>query len=264
MKNKLNIQSIFDSLDGEVNGFNGAGELCTFIRLKGCNFFPNGCSYCDTKYAQNPKPTNWMTIDEIVEHVHFPKVTITGGEALMQKVGVVSLIRALRRRNDFDNINVSVETNGSIPIPFGEASYCCFIGDDKHVRWVVDYKLKNSEREDKMDLSVFSSLRDIDVIKFVISDKEDYKRACSLIKKHSKWVAKKVFSPVVKIRRGVRVDTKFKSEKLNRFLPIFVPFEFVDPEWPCQLVTMMMKDKVPAQFSLQLHKILWPGAKEER
>ena len=43
MKNKLNIQSIFISFDGEVNGFHGAGEMCTFIRLKGCNL---KCSQC--------------------------------------------------------------------------------------------------------------------------------------------------------------------------------------------------------------------------
>ena len=68
MNNKLNVQAIFNSIDGEANGFGGAGELTTFIRLKGCNL---SCSYCDTKYAQSPKPENWMSIDfkTIIKHL---------------------------------------------------------------------------------------------------------------------------------------------------------------------------------------------------
>jgi len=34
--------------------------------------------------------------------------------------------------------------------------------------------------------------------------------------------------------------------------------------WPRQLAEMMIRDRVDAQFSLQIHKILWPDAKEER
>jgi 7-carboxy-7-deazaguanine synthase len=202
-------------------------------------------------YAQEPEPANWMTIDKIVSQVHFPKVTITGGEALLQRSGTVSLIQALRKIQK----KVSIETNGSILIPLAEVSYLCHLADDKYVRWVVDWKLPSSGMEDKMNLNVFSSLRDIDVIKFVISDEKDYKRACELIEKNPNWRAKMVFSPMMElVERNYWGAT---GAKLN-----------LTPElnmsWPRQLVEMMIRDKIPAQFSLQLHKLLWPGAKEER
>lgn len=38
----------------------------------------------------------------------------------------------------------------------------------------------------------------------------------------------------------------------------------VSMSWPRQLVETMIRDRIPAQFSLQLHKILWPGAEEEK
>ena len=44
----LDVYSVYNSIDGEVNGFNGIGECTTFIRLKGCNL---KCPYCDTQYA---------------------------------------------------------------------------------------------------------------------------------------------------------------------------------------------------------------------
>jgi len=63
---KLNVQSIFDSIDGEANGFDGAGQLTTFIRLKGCNL---SCSYCfgirkgrrDPKIILSSKPNKRLT-----------------------------------------------------------------------------------------------------------------------------------------------------------------------------------------------------------
>jgi len=249
MTTKLNVQSIFNSIDGEANGYNGAGELCTFIRLKGC---PLRCRWCDTTYAQESKPENWIDIDEIVKQVCFPKVTITGGDGLFQGEKVVHLIRELRKIKK----KVSVETNGSFLIPFDESGYGCFLSDDKHVRWVVDWKLPSSAMEKHMKDEVFSSLRDIDVIKFVIADEKDYKRACNLIKWYPGWKAKKVFSPMLSVY--TYACCRKSAERCLELPP------GVDMTWPRQLVEMMLRDKVPAQFSLQLHKLLWPGAKEER
>jgi organic radical activating enzyme len=110
--------------------------------------------------------------------------------------------------------------------------------------------------EDKMNLDVFSSLRDIDVIKFVIADEKDYQRARRVIEEHPEWNAKNVFSPMMKV-------SKYKYTVFSDGTREDFPIGF-DMSWPRQLVEMMIRDKVPAQFSLQIHKILWPGARQER
>lgn len=243
MNNKLNIQAIFDSVDGEANGFGGAGELTTFIRLKGCNL---RCSFCDTKYAQNSIPENWMEAEEICEQVHFEKVTITGGEPLLAGDDLISLIRLLLDKGN----KITIETNGSIEIPKD------FFGTFLHrLRFVVDFKLPSSGVMEHMNSTIFSSLRAIDIIKFVISDEEDYKYAKMLIHNHPiSWKAIKVFSPVLgclQYQYGCGGAPIKETAYFNMF-------------WPRQLAEMMIRDKVDAQLSLQLHKVLWPGAKQER
>lgn len=243
MNNKLNVQAIFDSIDGEENAFDGAGQLTTFIRLKGCNFHRyGGCSYCDTKYAQNPKPENWMTIDEIVQQIHFPKVTITGGEPMMQREGVVELLSRLITKH-----KVTVETNGSQLLPV------LYAYSPEYIRFVVDYKLESSGMLEHMNSKIFKNLRAIDVIKFVITDEYDYKYALTVIGQNHNWIAKKVFSPAVRIKWVLDGPQRHPAQK-----------SVIDNRWPRQLAEMMIRDKVDAQFSLQLHKILWPGAREER
>lgn len=233
MDNKLNVQSIFDSIDGEENGFGGAGQLTTFIRLKGCSL---RCKWCDTLYAQNAKPENWMDISEIIQQVYFPKVTITGGEPLLQKEGVEELCSRLVYGT---SCKVSIETNGTI-----QPTY--FL--DK-VRYVIDFKLPSSGMLKHMNTEVFKNLRAIDVIKFVIADEYDYKYAYNVIVQNPSWKAKMVFSPCV---------------GLNGCFEDKFGVNYWDLSWPRQLVEMMIRDRAPAQFGLQIHKVIWPGAKEER
>jgi len=242
---KLNIQAIFDSIDGEENSFQGAGQLTTFIRLKGCQL---RCIYCDTQYAQEAKPENWMTIDEVIQQIHFPKVTITGGEPLLQKEAVEELCSRLQHCSFYGRpYTISVETNGTIqPTYFVDG-----------VRYIVDFKLMSSGVMDKMNALAFSSLRSCDVIKFVISDIEDYKYARMLITEHLNWKARKVFSPAMEIKEVAEI---IQVAALNAW-----PVEnIVDISWPRQLAELMIRDRVDAQFSLQIHKVLWPGIKEEK
>lgn len=244
---KLNIQAIFDSIDGEANAFDGAGQLTTFIRLKGCNLT---CSYCDTKYAQEGYPENWMTVDEIIQKIHFSKVTITGGEPLLQQEGVEELCNQLVYYGKKKH-NVSIETNGTIQPDYFQVN----------VRYVMDYKLPSSGMVTEMKSKTFYALRRCDVIKFVISNLEDYKYAKLQIQMNPSWGANIVFSPALsqlKYECGVS-----KTKMGMRGAPIKSTARF-EMTWPRQLAEMMIKDRVGAQFSLQLHKILWPGAIEER
>lgn len=242
---KLNVESIFNSIDGEANGFLGAGELTTFIRLRGCNL---RCFYCDTAYAQNADVKEEMTVDDIRAFQGLlPKITITGGEPLIQP-GAKKLIYCLVR----DGHQVSVETNGSIPItPLlngkkGKVASRERIASSKlfenNLRYVVDYKLPSSGVEAEMKKEVFDGLRCVDVIKFVIADYSDYYVARGLVVGNKHWRARKVFSPAI-------VD---QSDYTG---------------WPATLAELMIADHEvlsSVQYSLQVHKVLWPNALIER
>lgn len=253
----LMVQAIFRSIDGEANGYIGAGQLSTFIRLQGCNL---RCTYCDTKYAQKMSSEDGalgrMFPEEILRKVkEYPgrKVTLTGGDPLVQLPQVMDLIGELLQAG----FNITVETNGSIPIrrcalhllprvpvPFG-------VGVKGHgsIRFVVDYKLPSSGMEAHMntsiwyDSSIWHDLTPYDVMKFVISDDKDFDRAVMVIRKHSYCKAKMVFSPVI--------DPTAK-----------------DPmAWPSQLASRLVEDQsLPCDisYSLQIHKVLWPHATTER
>jgi len=243
-KIKLNVQSIFHSIDGEINGFQGAGQPCTFIRLKGCNL---RCSFCDTQYSQESEPTNWMTIEEVIEQIKYPKVTITGGEPLLQKDGVFEFCNEIYLRQFFYKTNVSqisVETNGTIIPDFTIWDW---------VRVVMDWKLPSSGMQHKMNLVAFNWLRPQDIIKFVISDWDDYNRAIEVIKENPKWQARKVFSPAITIVHPTIVCRGYTNIEPT-----------VDIEWPRQLLERILSDGLNIQFSLQIHKIVWPGATSER
>lgn len=127
----LAINEIFTSIDGEVNEW-GQGILTTFIRLQGCNL---RCSYCDTEQAQEVTEgcdINDVTIEELVYRAQMmgcPKITITGGEPLMQD-NTMDLIHELISKGFL----VSVETNGTYNMP----NWSCHTGK---LNYIVDYKL---------------------------------------------------------------------------------------------------------------------------
>lgn len=204
------------------------------------NYFVNNMlsHNCDTLYAQNPKPENWMTTEEILKEIgDTSKITITGGEPLYQDI-LPFLARLLDLGKD-----ISVETNGSLPIftrDRGEFNWVWWGGGQGQIRWVVDYKLPSSGMEEFMVPVVFNALREVDVIKFVIADMMDYRRALKIVKLFPSWKAKKVFSPTV-------IDQKDYTG------------------WPARLAEMMIQDNLyDIQYSLQIHKCLWPNAKQER
>jgi len=250
MDARLNVQSIFESFDGEENGFKGAGQLTTFIRLKGCNL---NCAFCDTLYAQNSKPENWMTIAEIIAAIgDAKKVTVTGGEPMLQSENLGFL---LARLLDY-KIDISIETNGSQDInPWMDGCIYNYAWRHENLRWIVDYKLPSSKMESMMKTDCL--LRKVDVIKFVISDEIDYNRALEVIRMHSDWVAQKVFSPGIKIE-----DPTSYTLGLSRVVEI--PAR-IDNEWPRQLAEMMIRDRLQdIQLSIQIHKVLWPNPDQER
>ena len=163
----MRVFSIFLSVDGETNLW-GQGRFSTFIRLAGCNL---ACSYCDTQRARPLDAGNEMLVEDIMKDVHTlgcKKITITGGEPLLQSEELKDLIEALW----FSGHHISVETNGSF------APTLRFVGS-----WVMDYKLPSSGMQKHMVDEYFGFLGTNDYVKFVIQDEKDYREACLVRKR---------------------------------------------------------------------------------
>jgi len=179
----MNVFSIFDSIDGEVN-FHGQGHITTFIRLSGC---PLRCVYCDTLPAQVSENSLTMTpraiVAEILPRKPF-KVTITGGEPLLQEAELEELVRLLWGHHVF----ATIETNGAFPIP-----------SDWPCTWVADYKLKGSGMGKHMSLKHFDALNNDSFVKFVCANRADYEEAKAIglkLRARNCW-ARFAFSPIM-------------------------------------------------------------------
>ncbi len=176
----IEINDLFLSIDGEVNSF-GQGCFTTFIRFANCNL---KCHYCDTDWYTHKE---LMSVDQIIQKVKelgCKKITITGGEPLIQKQGFDELTRKLWHQGFY----ISVETNGTIK-PEGYGIGC----------WIVDYKLPSSGHYDKMRTENFVDLNSGHYVKFVIADKKDYRTAVKEMKllKSVGCQAKFAFSPMI-------------------------------------------------------------------
>lgn len=190
----IKINQIFTSFDGEISPFH-QGKITTFIRMAGCNFYRDGgCSYCDSKPAQvfNEKTDRIIPSEKLLKQffdTHIAKsgvekITITGGEPLIQEEGVYLLSHMALEKGLF----VTVETNGSI-IPTMPIAHPKF-------GYVVDYKLPSSGMQHKM-VNLGGLLTKNDVWKFVIGNYDDYKFARNIVRKMGNFVEALIaFQPV--------------------------------------------------------------------
>ena len=174
----MQVTEIFQSIDGEVNPW-GQGRLSTFVRLSGCNL---SCRWCDT--PQSKVPGIEMPFDKVFEKVQelgCPKVTITGGEPLVQMDGVLHLIDLLLKYD----YKISVETNGSITPPL-------IYLQDKRLSWVFDYKLEfPKEMQTEMMGNILSSRH---WIKIVMGNEDDYQVAINVKNKLQRMGSKASFA----------------------------------------------------------------------
>lgn len=215
----MKVVEIFTSIDGE--GIR-AGMPTTFIRLFGCNLH---CSYCDTRYACEEeeqsvvKPYKIKTAEEIVDIVMrkgIPNVTVTGGEPLIQP-GIEKLLDLLL----FAGCNVNVETNGTRPVP---ARY----RENKDIFFTMDYKCLSSGCP-ASDFYCHNTLRDNDVLKFVVGSLED-------------------------LDQMLEVLDCLESNPAVFVSPVF---ESGSPELQT-IIQYLLKHKLyDVRMQLQLHKIIW-------
>ena len=186
----MNVIEIFSSIDGEGSR---QGLLTTFLRLHDCNI---RCSYCDTTYSYGIDSVfTEMTVAEVanvIESLGNYRITITGGEPLLQEAAVVELIDELNRRNlqimqdntsgqtgltcingadKFDKremlnnspYDFNIETNGTIVPSFQR----------ENVWFTYDYKTPSSLAEESMNVDIFKAATERDLIKFVVGSQED-------------------------------------------------------------------------------------------
>lgn len=176
----MRVVEIFSSIEGEGKR---AGYPCVFVRFAGCNL---RCSYCDTAYAQKPEMGEEMSIEDIVDKVDsfgYSRVTLTGGEPLLQEdiYNLIDKLVDLRKE-------VNVETNGSLGIVhYFEGAASPF--------YTVDYKCLSSGMSKNMNPEVFRSLGRYDVLKFVVGSEEDMQDALRVLNVY-KPKCEVFFSPV--------------------------------------------------------------------
>ena len=160
----LRVSEIFASIQGETSY---VGLPFGFVRLAGCNL---RCRYCDTAYAYEGGEE--VSIPEVIERVEafgIPRVTVTGGEPLLQPEAF-DLVTAFLDRG----FEVLVETNGTVPLaPL----------DPRAVK-VMDVKCPGSGEERKMLWENFSALTPEDEVKFVIASEEDYRFAKEILARY--------------------------------------------------------------------------------
>lgn len=206
----------FVSINGEGTK---AGQLTYFFRFRECNL---NCSFCDTKWANEPDCTDEAVSDEdIYRDVvmgGIDNITITGGEPLYRK----DMDVLLRRLAAIDNIYIEIETNGSIDItPYRNIS-------DK-IAFTMDYKLPYSGMTDCMCETNFGMLNENDTVKFVVADRNDLDAAHAVIDRYA------------------------LAGRTNIYLsPVFGKIE---PEY---IVSYMVENKMnKVNMQLQLHKYIW-------
>lgn len=219
------ISEIFDSIDGE--GIR-AGQLCTFIRVVGCNL---RCSYCDSMYAVEPEKYSStrpkeMSITEILSYVNrdYMRVTLTGGEPLLFPESV----QLVNRLCDM-GCEVNIETNGACDV----VGFRNLIRNPDRLFFTVDFKLPSSGEMYSMRLSNFDNLRKNDVLKFVIGTEEDLEIAVSLA--HNAMLKYGENAPYIYCGT------------------VFGRFELRD------VIAEFMKDATlsDVRFQIQMHKVIW-------
>lgn len=168
----LVVNEIFSSFDGEVNLF-GQGRRTVFLRLQGCN---EKCPHCDSPASINKKDgfyCNEEVLVNLIDSYKCNKVTITGGEPLLQDI--LALVCDLKKKH----YNISIETNGTLnPDPL-----LLKIVDS----WIVDCKIYDKEWVSKFNFNIFS-LEECDWIKFIIGNEDDFKTS---VKVFNNWKLKK-------------------------------------------------------------------------
>ena len=206
----LRITEIFLSIQGESSH---AGRPCSFVRLTGC---PMRCVWCDSEYTfYGGEHISFEDIFAKIEKFGCNLLEVTGGEPLAQK-NVFPFVTELCDRGH----EVLIETGG----------YVSTENVDPRAKIILDIKCPASGEAERNHWSNLERLRpEMDEVKFVIVDLDDWEFAKDTIQKYSLFDRTKevLISPV----HGVENLAKI-AESVSR-------------------------SGLPVRLNLQLHKYIW-------
>lgn len=213
----ISVVEIFHSIEGE--GVR-SGQLCTFVRLAGCNL---RCSYCDTTYSFNKANAREMTVEQICDEVdkyHCRQITITGGEPLLCNE-LRELLKALIDKAYF----VNIETNGSLDITCLQRKVYPFMWPN--LFFTVDWKCPSSGCNSDMLITNIYNMLPCDVLKFVVGTNDD-------------------------LEEMLRVITVHKPQGIIYVSPVFGKIQLTD------IVDFLKQHNLTdVRLQVQLHKIIW-------
>jgi 7-carboxy-7-deazaguanine synthase len=195
--------------------------------------------YCDSMFAVEPKEGEWKEISEqsllktilklANNNSDRSRVCWTGGEPLLQAEGMAYCISHLPLPWQH-----TVETAGEIPferldklIPSARTT--------GRVRYIMDVKCPGSGMPHNVAFTNLKKRKPQDEVKFVITNREDYEFAKTVIKDFYLTPELTLFSPVN------------PSHKVSKGLPLQVLAEWV------------LRDGLDVRLQPQVHKYIWPG-----
>jgi len=201
---------MFRSIQGESTH---AGRPCSFVRLTGC---PMRCTWCDSEYTFSGG--EHFTIDDIMQKVRnfgCHLVEITGGEPLAQR----EAFDLIKRLCDED-FEVLIETGG----------YVSTEEVDRRAKIILDIKCPASSEAERNHWPNLNRLRpDLDEVKFVIVDRNDWE------------FAKKIIA-------------EYDLEKSTKAVLISPAWGLIDLP---ALASWIADSGLNVRMQLQLHKYIW-------
>ncbi|MGE3951316.1 MAG: radical SAM protein [Pyrinomonadaceae bacterium] len=207
---ELRITEIFLSIQGESSH---AGRPCSFVRLTGC---PMRCVWCDSEYTfYGGERLSFEDIFAKLEEFGCPLVEVTGGEPLAQK-NVFPFITELCDRG----YEVLIETGG----------YVSTENVDPRAKIILDVKCPASGEAERNHWPNLDRLRpELDEVKFVIADLDDWEFARKLIEANN----------LVDRTKEILISPVHGIENLS------------------ELAEVISRSGMSVRLNLQLHKYIW-------
>jgi len=206
----LRVTEIFLSIQGESSH---AGRPCSFVRLTGC---PMRCVWCDSEYTFfGGEHVSFDDILAKLDEFGCKLVEVTGGEPLAQK-NVFRFISQLCDRG----YETLIETGGFVSTE----------EVDPRAKIVLDIKCPASGEAERNHWPNLDRLRpDMDEVKFVIADLNDWEFAKKMINKYGLF---------------------------NRTKEVLVSPTHGIENLPA-IAETISKSGLPVRLNLQLHKYIW-------
>lgn len=180
-KDKLRLSGdrMFYTLQGEGVSI---GKPVVFLRLHECNL---KCVWCDSWYTWDKTRDEYWNeateyeVDDVLAELlgiltasNCHRVVITGGEPLMQKDALDSLLKRLRE-HDW-SIEVEFETNGTIPPSSYMMHHANFFNGFIHFNVSPKTSNSNNPKHQRMHLNALNEFAKVQsVFKFVVADEAD-------------------------------------------------------------------------------------------